>query len=102
MTPFDDPLTTWEYAQNPYPTYQLLREQAPVYWCEPRNCWILTRYKDITRSLQNHNDFTSLGRLTAAMSLPEPMQVQLEPLIRHYLQLNTVLRGLESLPITFR
>lgn len=86
MTTFDRLLTTHEYAQNPYPTYQLLRENAPVYWCEPWNCWILTRYDDITRSLQNHIDFTSLGRLTAAMSLPEPMQAQFEPLIRHYSQ----------------
>ena len=86
MTDFDALLTSPEYARNPYPTYQRLREEAPVYWCAPWNCWILTRYDDITRTLQNHHDFTCLGRLTAAMSLPEPMQAQFQALIRHYSQ----------------
>ncbi|MBZ0297847.1 MAG: cytochrome P450 [Anaerolineae bacterium] len=86
MGDFDHLLTSPEYAQNPYPVYRQLREQAPVYWSDLWGCWILTRYDDITASLQDYQHFTSLGRLTATMDLPEPLWEQVQPLIRHYSQ----------------
>lgn len=86
MGEFDELLTSPEYAQNPYPVYHQLREQAPVYWSDLWGCWILTRYDDITATLQNHQHFTSLGRLTATLDLPEPLRQQVQPLIRHYSQ----------------
>lgn len=32
---------------NPYPLYAQLREQEPVYFYEPGDFWLLTRYKDV-------------------------------------------------------
>ena len=47
---------------------------------------MLTRYQDVTWTLQEYQTFTSLGRLTASMDLPEPLWERVEPLVRHYSQ----------------
>lgn len=86
MGQFDSALTSEAFNQNPYPLYHELRQQAPVYWSEAWGCWLLTRYDDITRTLQDYQTFTSLGRLTATMELPEPLWERVAPLVRHYSQ----------------
>jgi cytochrome P450 len=35
------------YAGDPYPTYQWLRRNAPVYWDAASNLWVLSRYADV-------------------------------------------------------
>lgn len=86
MGQFDSALTSEAFNQNPYPLYHELRQQAPVYWSEAWGCWLLTRYDDITWTLQDYQTFTSLGRLTATMELPEPLWERVAPLVRHYSQ----------------
>ncbi len=86
MAKFDDAITSEAYAQNPYPVYHQLRAEAPVYWSDIWGCWILTRYDDIALTLRDHARFSSLGRLTATMELPEPLWGQIEPLVTHYSQ----------------
>ncbi len=86
MGQFDPLLTSHEFAQNPYPTYHLLRREAPIYWSDLWGCWILTRHRDIVSTLQNPKRFSSVGRLTAAMELPQPVREQVQPLVRHYSQ----------------
>jgi cytochrome P450 enzyme len=36
---------------DPFPTYAWLRQHAPVYWWEAAQCWVLTRYADVTMLL---------------------------------------------------
>jgi cytochrome P450 len=86
MGQFDPLLTSHEFAQNPYPTYHWLRREAPIYWSDLWGCWILTRYRDIVSTLQNPKRFSSVGRLTAAMELPQDVREQVQPLVRHYSQ----------------
>lgn len=86
MGQFDGALTSEAFNQNPYPLYHQLRREAPVYWSEAWGCWLLTRYDDITWTLQDYQTFTSLGRLTATMELPEPLWERVAPLVRHYSQ----------------
>ena len=73
MGQFDGALTSEAFNQNPYPLYHAMRRQAPIYWSDAWGCWLLTRYEDITWTLQDYQTFTSLGRLTASMELPEPL-----------------------------
>jgi cytochrome P450 len=40
----DDPLF---YTGNPFPTYQWMRREAPVYWYAEREFWALSRYEDV-------------------------------------------------------
>ncbi|HEY9785107.1 MAG TPA: cytochrome P450 [Candidatus Obscuribacterales bacterium] len=42
--PFVSP--TREFYQNPYETFARLREEAPVFWSDKANNWIITRYQD--------------------------------------------------------
>ena len=86
MGQFDSALTSEAFNQNPYPVYHAMRRQAPVYWSDAWGCWMLTRYDDITWTLQDYQTFTSLGRLTATMELPEPLWEKVAPLVRHYSQ----------------
>ena len=86
MSQFDSALASEAFNQNPYPLYHRMRREAPVYWSEAWGCWMLTRYEDIAWTLQDHQSFTSLGRLTATMDLPEPLRERAAPLIRHYSQ----------------
>lgn len=41
------------FVQDPYPVYQRLREQAPVYWHEMTGYWWLTRYEDVWNALRD-------------------------------------------------
>ena len=86
MSQFDAALRSPDFDADPYPVYHQMRQEAPVYWSEAWGCWMLTRYADITRTLQDYQSFTSLGRLTATMDLPEPLWERVEPLVRHYSQ----------------
>src|SRR3954454_14730622 len=33
---------------NPWPTYQRLQREAPVYWYDKYNTWLLTRHEDVS------------------------------------------------------
>lgn len=44
---------------NPYPTYKILRKDAPIFFYEPWGKWILSRYEDINTLLRDRR----LGRV---------------------------------------
>ncbi|MFD1276550.1 cytochrome P450 [Streptomyces kaempferi] len=37
------------FAENPYPAYTVMREQAPLIWHEPTQSYIVSRYEDVQR-----------------------------------------------------
>ena len=84
MARFDDLLVSDEFEQNPYPLYHQLRREAPVYWSDLWGCWILTRYDDIARTLQNPKQFSSVGRITATFDVSDSLRQRVQPLVRHY------------------
>lgn len=47
------------FLQDPYPTYAWLREQAPIFYFEPWDAWVLTRYRDVSALLRDRR----LGRV---------------------------------------
>lgn len=53
-----DPLDP-EFAENPYPTWKLLRKIAPVARGARWNFWALTKYEDIKLVSRKPRDFTS-------------------------------------------
>ena len=40
-------------ACNPFPLFQRLRREDPVHWCRPMNLWLVTRYEDASKGLQD-------------------------------------------------
>src|SRR5919198_3998212 len=44
---------------NPFPYYEILREQYPCYWSEGGQLWILSRYDDIVEAARDWGTFSS-------------------------------------------
>lgn len=44
---------------DPFPYYEILREQYPCYWSESGKLWILSRYDDIVRAARDWETFSS-------------------------------------------
>jgi len=44
---------------DPFPHYEILREQYPCYWSESGKLWILSRYDDIVRAALDWETFSS-------------------------------------------
>ena len=45
MEPFD--LYSPEIDADPFPYYEILREQYPCYWSDSAKLWVISRYDDI-------------------------------------------------------
>ncbi|WP_203525348.1 cytochrome P450 [Streptomyces sioyaensis] len=72
-----DPLDAATVA-DPYPVYERLRENSPVFWSERFGSWIVTRYSDCHKVLSDVDLFASDWRRagheappTAALSMQE-------------------------------
>jgi len=48
-----------EIDANPYPAYETLRAQYPVFWSEEAQMWVLSRHKDIVMALNDWETFSS-------------------------------------------
>lgn len=57
MEAFD--LYSPEIDADPFPYYEILREQYPCYWSESGNLWILSRYDDIVEATRDWETFSS-------------------------------------------
>ena len=82
---FDDLLLSPEYVESPYATYDLLRNERPVYWCQKWNGWLLTRFDDVQAVLQDPKNFSNAGRYTKFLApLSADQRAQLGYLQHHY------------------
>jgi cytochrome P450 len=45
---------------NPAPFYKELREEAPCYYSEDADVWLLSRYDDVRQAIRDHQNFTNL------------------------------------------
>src|SRR5262249_7622604 len=48
-----------EIDADPFPYYEILREQYPCYWSDSGNLWILSRYDDIVQATRDWETFSS-------------------------------------------
>ena len=48
-----------EVHRDPFPLYKILRDQHPTYFSEPGNCWVLSRYADITKACLDTQTYSS-------------------------------------------
>ena len=53
-----------DFAHDPYPIYKQLRDEAPVYHCEPLNFWALSRFADVLDAHRDFKAFSSAGGVT--------------------------------------
>ncbi len=52
------------FADDPYPIYRQLRDEAPVHHCEPLKFWALSRYADVLEAHKDFKTFSSTGGVT--------------------------------------
>lgn len=48
-----------ETIRSPYPVYEKLRDEAPIYWSDRLNCFVISRYADVVEVLRQPNVFSS-------------------------------------------
>jgi len=46
---------------DPYVTYQQLRDNAPAWWNPELKFWVLSRYADVQQAFRDHVTFSSMG-----------------------------------------
>lgn len=68
---------------DPYPYYQALREQDPVYYNEQLGIWLLTRWEDVNRAFRDFRTFINTGAVSlepdSGEKLPYPMFIFSDP-----------------------
>lgn len=69
FNPFDPSFTA-----NPHPTLQRLREEAPIYFWEPTQAWLLSRHEDIVTVLRDERRFTANQDAWEFASMMQPMR----------------------------
>lgn len=74
-----------EFLQNPYPFYEQLRNEAPIFWSEKSKYWMLTRYEDIHAVLKDMSYEKQLQRWK-----------QVNPLVQMMPQVKTLLSSRSS------
>src|SRR6202140_5040075 len=93
-----------EVLANPYPVYQRLRPEAPVYWDPYLHAWVVTRYADVITVLHHFSaNRTPTPEQLAAIGLAElaPLaQVMVKQMLFMDAPDHTRLRGLASTAFT--
>lgn len=48
-----------EVMRDPYPLYRQLQQEAPVFWSEQMDAWVITRHDDVDNALKHPELFSS-------------------------------------------
>lgn len=67
-----------EFLANPYPVFDLMRNNDPIYWNLETEYWILTRYADIARLIQTEH-FSSNRIVAHAGRMPDEAKKYFRP-----------------------
>ena len=82
---FENLLGTPQFFADPFPVYAQLQEEAPVYWCEKWNAWLVTRQADIMKLIRDTDSLSNTGRHTMLLrQLTEEERAQLQTLQKHF------------------
>ena len=72
--------TSWETQQDPYPTYQWLRDEAPVYHNEKLGFYALSRFQDVWDATLDWKTFTSTyGPTLEKVESALPIMISMDP-----------------------
>jgi cytochrome P450 len=78
---------------DPYPVYRRLRDEAPLYYAEPYNVWVLSRYEDCSRALRDFKTFSN-GRGTSVDVSKEQMPTVLDSDPPNHTRLRHLMSGM--------
>ena len=83
-----DIVQTEAFRHDPYPTYRLWRQTAPVRWIAPWGCWGLTRRDDVIEVLSQPERFSNRSRVTNIIERRRDAAFlnRIQPLLQHFQQ----------------
>ena len=74
MTDLYDPFSH-ELHDDPYPVYRTLRDEHPLYFCEARNTWVLSRFGDVWKAVHDPETFSSAQGIFPGLGQNDPDQM---------------------------
>lgn len=78
-------LSNKSYFSNPYPLFETLRRESPIFYSKIIGGWVLTKHEDVDSVLRNSEVFSSKGRITHLLNQLDPdLQPELELLHFHF------------------
>src|SRR5207253_380286 len=67
------------------PLYSQLQAEAPVYWSEAWNAWLVTRYDDNVAIFRDSENFGNGGRFNSLFeNMPPDVRQEIEALEHHF------------------
>lgn len=81
----EERLSDPSFWADPYPTYDLLRREAPVYWSETQGRWLVTAFGLAEEVLTRPADFSSVGFESRHIDrLPQEVGVHASRVAEHF------------------
>ncbi len=77
-------LVSPEIMLDPYPIYRRLREEAPIFWSQKWNAWVLSRYDDVAASLRDKENLSNENRQALLFSELTESERQDLARLQHY------------------
>lgn len=90
-----------ELHEDPYPVYRTLRDDHPLYYCESRQSWVLTRFEDVWNAVHEPLVYSSAKGVFPGMGELDP-DIQFPVLIFMDPPRHTQLRSLVNRAFTRR
>ncbi len=70
---------SYEFHDDPFPIYRVLRDDSPAYWNPTLRFWALSRYDDVLGALHDPATYCSRHGITLEPSPPLPMLLTTDP-----------------------
>ncbi|HOE95228.1 MAG TPA: cytochrome P450 [Candidatus Sumerlaeota bacterium] len=84
-------LVSDEIMEDPYPIYERLREEQPVFWSDAWQAWVISRYDDVEASLKDKDNLSNENRQALLFSaLTEAERAEVAPLRHYYAQKDVI------------
>ncbi len=84
METIDDLLTSRQFMEDPYPVYRRLQEDAPVYWSDAWESWLLTRFAHVDEAIRSPGRFQNRVYATWMQQIPEGNKEELSSFIDYW------------------
>jgi cytochrome P450 len=70
---------SWEFHEDPHPTYRWLRDQAPIYRNDAMDFWAISRFQDVMGAFLDWQTYSSVGGLI--LEKLDPAHLELTPMM---------------------
>lgn len=84
MESIDDQLVSRHFMEDPYPVYRRLQEEAPVYWSDAWDCWLLTRFAHVDAVIRGPANFQNRVYATWMEKIPTEHREELSSFVDYW------------------